>query len=117
MYSDYLALLIFFLFSLLVPASMILTSAMLRRRTRTNPVGRNSYESAERSFGSRISIMNEYIHYFSMFIAFEMVIAIILLWTFAAPAMSISSSVVILSLLAVAFVFELFIVLLIRGEK
>ncbi len=115
MYSSYLALLIFFLFSLFMPASMILTSIFLRNRTRTNPVSRGSYESAERSFGSRISIMNEYIHYFTMFIAFEMVIAVILLWVVASPSMSLTSSAVILSLLGVSFVFEMFIVMLIRS--
>ncbi|MDE1861054.1 MAG: NADH-quinone oxidoreductase subunit A [Candidatus Micrarchaeota archaeon] len=115
MYSSYVALTIFFLFSLFMPLSMILTSIMLRNRTRTNAVGRKPYESAEISVGNRISIMNEYLHYFSIFIAFEILVVFVLLWVVAAPLLSFSDSLIVLALLVLGFIFEMLIMMLSKG--
>lgn len=110
------AIVIFVLFAVFTPASMLLTSIFLRKRTVSNAVRDSSYESAEESKGSRISIMAEYLHYFGMFIAFEIIVGIILIWAPVARQSSMISGMEILGLLAVGFVFEVFVMLISKSE-
>jgi NADH:ubiquinone oxidoreductase subunit 3 (subunit A) len=117
MYSNYIALTIFLVVSLIMPFSLILTSILLRKRTKSNPVSRGSYESAETSAGSRISIMNEYIHFFSMFIAFEVLVVFILLWVVSAHLLPLIYNIIMIALLIFGFVFEMLILLLARMNR
>ncbi len=109
------AIAIFIIFSVLTPVSLIITSIMLRRRTKRNAMMDSSYESAEASTGNRISIMNEYMHYFSMFLAFEILVAVVLVWAPIARLMPFLSSAAVLSLLVVGMVFEVFVMLIARS--
>ena len=101
-----LAILIFIAFSIFTPISLIITSRTLRRNTKRNIVKDSSYESAEESVGSRISIMNEYLHYFSMFIAFEIIAAMVLVWAPVAKVVPEIPSIAVLGLLVVAALLE-----------
>ncbi len=106
------AILIFIIFSVFVPVSMISASIMLRGRTRRNRVRDAPYESAEASSGGGVSIMKEYLHYFSMFIAYELLVAIALVWVPVARVVSFGSSMAVLGLLGAGIVMEALVVLL-----
>ena len=108
------ALTIFILFSLFVPASMILTSILLRKRTRRNTVRDAPYESAEQTIGSGMSIMREYLNYFTMFIAYEILVAMLFVWVPVARSIPFRSNVAMLSLLAIGMVLEVFVMLIAR---
>lgn len=112
--STILALIIFALFSVFTPISLILTSRAIRKATKRNSVKDAPYESAEESSGIRISIMNEYLHYFSMFLAFEIITAVIIVWAPIAKTISFVPNVAMLGLLAVGLVFEAFMLLIAR---
>ncbi len=111
------AVIIFALFSLFVPASMLLTSISLRKNTVKNTVRDSSYESGEESRGNRISIMNEYLHYFGMFIAFEIIVGVILVWVPIARKIPFNSSLEIMGLLIFGFIFEAFVMLMARKNQ
>ena len=106
------AILIFIIFSVFVPASMISTSILLRGRTRRNRVRDSPYESAEASTGGGVSIMKEYLHYFSMFIAYEILVAVALVWVPVARSVSFGSGIAVLGLLSSGIVLEGLVVLL-----
>lgn len=101
-----LAILIFLAFSILTPISLIITSRTLRRSTKRNSVKDSPYESGEESTGSRISIMNEYLHYFSLFIVFEIVVAIVLVWAPISKALPQIPSFAVFGLLVAAVLLE-----------
>jgi NADH:ubiquinone oxidoreductase subunit 3 (subunit A) len=109
MASGYIAIIIFMALSLFMPFSMILTSMMIRRRSVRGSVEHSNYESAEDSTGARISIMNEYFHYFSMFLAYEIIVAIVLIWAASSGVMAREAGAVVLSLAVFGFVMELFV--------
>jgi NADH:ubiquinone oxidoreductase subunit 3 (subunit A) len=111
------AVIIFAMFSLFVPASMLLTSIALRKNTTKNTVRDASYESGEDSRGERISIMNEYLHYFGMFIAFEIIVGIVLIWVPVARKLPLNSGIEILGLLVLGFVLEAFVMLIARKKE
>ena len=115
MYPTYLPIIIYALFSVFMPASIILTSFVLRNVTKSNPVKSSAFESAEQSKGTRISIMNEYIHYFPMFISFEIIAAITLIWILAARAIPFTNSMFVLGLMLLGFVSEFAIIMLARS--
>lgn len=112
--STVLAILIFILFSVLTPVSLILTSRYLRRNTKRNSVKDAPYESAEESRGNRISIMNEYLHYFSMFLAFEIIVVVVLVWAPISKSVPFIPSLAILGLVVGAMIFEAFMLLIAR---
>ena len=111
------AIVIFIAFSIFTPVSLVITSIFLRRRPKRNAMIGSSYESAEESTGSRISIMNEYMHYFSMFLAFEILVAVIIVWAPIARRLSFMSSAVVLLLLVTGMVFEVFVMLIVRSTR
>ncbi len=112
--STILAIFIFMIFSVFTPVSLILTSRALRRKTKRNVVKDAPYESAEESKGNRISIMNEYLHYFSMFIAFEIIVTVVMVWAPVSKSVPFLPSLAILGLLVVGMVFEAFTLLIAR---
>ncbi|MDE1768650.1 MAG: NADH-quinone oxidoreductase subunit A [Candidatus Micrarchaeota archaeon] len=110
------AVAIFIVFSIFVPASMLLTSMLLRRNTQSNSVRDASYESAETSKGNRISIMTEYLHYFGMFISFEIVVAIILIWAPVANQIALTPTIELFGLMGAGFILEALVLLTARSR-
>jgi len=108
------AILLFMLFSIFTPISLILTSKALRRLTTRNRVKDQAYESAEESTGTRITIMHEYLHYFSMFIAFEILVAVVIVWAPVSRAVGFTSGIAVLGLLGLGVVFEIFMLVIAR---
>jgi NADH:ubiquinone oxidoreductase subunit 3 (subunit A) len=112
MAADYLAVLVFVIFSLLIPASLLLFSKLIRKHGDSNPVSTLNFESGEESTGSRLTIMKEYFHYFSAFLAFEIVAAVILLWAMTARTLPSEANIGILAFAIFGFTFEIFAMLL-----
>jgi NADH:ubiquinone oxidoreductase subunit 3 (subunit A) len=117
MYSVYLALLIFVLFALAVPFAMIFSSIMIRNRKRSNRVRNASFESAEASSGSRISIMNEYMHYFSIFVAFDIIVAIMLIWAYTAYLLTNTVNMIALMLPVAGFIMVVITLAMLKFTK
>lgn len=116
MAAEYVVLLVFALFSLLMPASLLLGSRLMRRENGPNPVSTLSFESGEESIGSRMSIMGEYFHYFSSFLAFEVIVAIVLIWAAVARLLPYIINVYVLLFLAFAFVLEVYVLVLAKDR-
>ncbi len=77
---DYAAILIFALFAVFVPVSFLITSKMLRPKSRRNSVKNAPYESAEETIGESRDVENEYLPFFALFLPFEIIAIVILLW-------------------------------------
>ncbi|MGC8699524.1 MAG: NADH-quinone oxidoreductase subunit A [Candidatus Micrarchaeia archaeon] len=102
MLSNYVTLFIFALFSIFVPAAMLLASKVLGPEEEHNPIKDSNYESAEIPIGRETSIMHEYLHYFTIFVAFEITLAFALLWAFTARAVGYWQDIII----SILFVFS-----------
>ena len=112
MASDYIAVLVFIVFSLLFPVSLLLFSRLVRMRGDSNATSTLNFESAEESRGSRLTLMKEYFHYFSAFLAFEVISAVILVWVVTARTLPQEVNMGILGFAVVGFVFEVFAMLI-----
>jgi NADH:ubiquinone oxidoreductase subunit 3 (subunit A) len=112
MASDYLAVLVFIIFSLLFPASLLLFSRLIRMQGDGNSVSTLNFESAEESRGSRLTLMREYFHYFSAFLAFEVISAVILVWVVTAKTLPPEINMAILGFAVFGFAFEAFAMLI-----
>ncbi len=94
-------------FSLLIPVAMLIGSALMRRSPNANLVKNENYESAEQPEGHEVEVMNEYIYYFPIFLALELVSVIILVWASASHYMQNGPSTIILYFLVASFVFSI----------
>jgi NADH:ubiquinone oxidoreductase subunit 3 (subunit A) len=116
--ATYLAIAVFLAIALIEPVSIFLTSIAIRRREPSNQVKANNYESAELSSGKRLSIMNEYLPYFPMFLTYEIIIAIMLIWVLFARGLSLYFDSVFFGLFAFGFIMELSIIKIAKsGEE
>lgn len=97
-YYDYIALAFFILFALFVPYSFLLASKMLRPRKAMNPVRGTPYESAEEPIGNTRDIVTEYLPYFVLFIPFEIIAMLLVLWSISARANGIVTNALIMGL-------------------
>lgn len=98
MLYDYLALLFFLAFAVLVPVLFVVTSRLIAKKVPGNAVKNSPYESGEETIGSSRDIDNEYLPYFMIFLPFELILGILILWSTVAKSVSyeISLSVVFL---------------------
>jgi NADH:ubiquinone oxidoreductase subunit 3 (subunit A) len=117
MASAEIALPIYAIIALFIPALMMLISLLIRRRGKESYVSRLNFESAEESIGKRITIMSEYFPYFSSFLAFEVLTAVVLIWVGIAGSLSGVAGYAVLATMVLGFVFEAFIMLLSRNGK
>lgn len=88
MLYDYIALAVFAILALLVPLSMILVSKLISKRSPGNRIKNAPWESGEASVGRARDIDNEYLPYFSLFLPFEVVVGILLVWSTVAYSTS-----------------------------
>ena len=107
MASDYLSVLVFIIFSLLFPASMLMLSKLVRNRDRQNPVSTLNFESSEQTIGKGLSIMKEYFHYFASFLAFEIVAGIVLVWAVVSGSLPTLANYAVLGFAVLCFALEL----------
>ncbi|MDE1827670.1 MAG: NADH-quinone oxidoreductase subunit A [Candidatus Micrarchaeota archaeon] len=107
---DYTFVVVFFFgaIALFVPLSMLLLARLLGTRTRQNPVKLDNYESAETPIGTKRDITTEYLHYFPLYLGFEMVIVVLLGWGTVYTRIGQMISLGIIGLSGVAFVLAAF---------
>ena len=107
MLYNYAALLIFIAFAVFIPTSFVLTSRLLSRREEGNKVKGSPYESGEETTGTSRDIDNEYLPYFMIFLPFEVILIVLLLWSAASKSFSYwgSAAVIMLGITATALSF------------
>ncbi|MGC8629017.1 MAG: NADH-quinone oxidoreductase subunit A [Candidatus Micrarchaeia archaeon] len=88
MVEPYLEVAIFFAVSVFVPAAMLLFSWLVRPKTGRNEVQEKNYESAEEPVGTETAVMAEYSPYFVVFLMFELLSLVVLLWAIDIRSMS-----------------------------
>lgn len=108
MLYNYAALAIFSAFAVFVPASFILASKLLGRRVAGNSAKNAPYESGEATTGESRDVDNEYMPHFMLFLPFEIVIAILIVWSIATKSLGYYTNVAILMIGFVATVLSFF---------
>ena len=97
-WENYLSLAFFVAFAVFIPLSFLLTSRLLRKRSVSNPVKNAPYESAEASIGSSRDIDNEYLGFFALFLPFELVAILVVLWAIAARDLELTTNIYVMGL-------------------
>jgi NADH:ubiquinone oxidoreductase subunit 3 (subunit A) len=102
MLYNYVALVLFIAFAIFVPVSFLLTAKMLAKKKRGNPVKNSPYESGEETIGTTSDVDNEYLPNFMIFLPFEIVIAMLILWSIVSRSVSyeVSISMIMLGIFA-----------------
>src|SRR5438105_13794963 len=80
MANDSTTIIIFAILAFFVPLSMLAFSKLIGPKTSQNPIKLGNYESAEVPIGLHRDITNEYLHYFPLYLGFEVVAVIIIAW-------------------------------------
>ncbi len=88
MLYDYIAGLVFGIISIAIPVLFLLVSKFIRNNEPNDEVGAMPYESSEETIGKERAFFSEYIPFFTLFLPFEFIAILMLLW--AASANSIS---------------------------
>jgi NADH:ubiquinone oxidoreductase subunit 3 (subunit A) len=114
MADAYLELLIFAVVAMLVPALMLAFSKLVRPASDGNDVETGPYESAEGSVGRNSTVMGEYAQYFVLFLAFEVIGAVAILWSTFARQLGFAGNLRIELLLAFGFLMAMFVLALSR---
>ncbi len=107
--DTYIELIIFAAIAAFIPLSMLIFSSLVRPRSDNNDVETLPYESAEESFGGKVEIMHEYLHYFVAFLAFEIIAIIVIIWSTFTRSAQITNGTYVIALLIMGFVFEIFL--------
>lgn len=103
----YIAIIFFAAFAIFVPVSFLLTSKMLRKNPKSNPVRNAPYESGEETIGDNRDIDNEYLPFFALFLAFELIGMIIILWSLTTRSLSFNTNILVIGLTVVSMIFAL----------
>lgn len=106
MLYNYIAVALFALLGIFIPVSFLMTAKMLGRRYRPNNVKDAPYESGEKTVGSSRDIDSEYFPFIMLFLPFEVVAILALVWSYASSIMSRYSGLYIILLLAFGTVFS-----------
>ncbi len=88
MFYDYMALAVFSVLAIFVPLSLIVFSKLVGSKSPGNRVKNAPYESAEASVGKSRDIENEYMPFFALFLPMEIITAMLVVWVYAAQALS-----------------------------
>ncbi|MCL4373656.1 MAG: NADH-quinone oxidoreductase subunit A [Candidatus Marsarchaeota archaeon] len=107
MLYNYVALVFFAAFSIAVPVLLLLVAKLIRLSKPGNAVKNAPYESGELTIGTGYDLYNEYLPYFMLFIPFEIVIVVVLLWSYAARLFSYTQSIYVLVLAVISMVMAL----------
>ncbi len=77
-----LTLIFLLLLSILIPIAITLFSQLIRYSKEFNDVAQKNYESSEETFeGPSISLIKEYLPYFSFFLVLEIPITLLIVWS------------------------------------
>jgi len=114
--DQYLLVVIFAVVAILIPASMLVFSRLVRPRSDNNDVETLPYESAEESFGGKVEIMHEYLHYFVAFLAFEIISIVIIIWSTFPKQVLLSNGTYMIALLVFGFIFEILLMAISKSK-
>lgn len=98
MLYNYIALLFFSVFAVLIPLAYLLGTKLLGRKVPGNAVKNAPFESAEATIGSSRDVDNEYLPMFVLFLPFELVIIILIFWALGYSTVPYSTSVAVIVL-------------------
>jgi NADH:ubiquinone oxidoreductase subunit 3 (subunit A) len=98
MLYNYIALIAFAILAFLVSLALIAASKLLARRSPGNAVKNAPWESGEESTGNARDVQNEYLPFFSLFLPFEVITGIIVVWATVAYGVGYFTSVGIIVL-------------------
>jgi NADH:ubiquinone oxidoreductase subunit 3 (subunit A) len=102
MLYNYLALAVFAIFAIAVPLSFVIGSKLIGRRSPGNAAKNAPWESGEESTGSALDIDNEYLSFFALFLPFEIIAAIAVVWAFVAYDLPYAADIGMVSLVLVS---------------
>ena len=112
----YVALFIFLLLAIFVPLSMLLTAKMLGAPRKTNKTKTLNYESAEVPIGFNRDIANDYLSYFPLFLAFEIVGIVAIVWSFTISNLPPANNFYLVLILAASTMLSLLTVSLVNKK-
>jgi NADH:ubiquinone oxidoreductase subunit 3 (subunit A) len=95
----------FVVLGLSIPILFLFAAKLISRRSSNNPVKNAPYEGTEESLGGR-GASNEYLPYMILFIPFNVVLSILILWSLASKVINYETSIAIIFLVATAMVFS-----------
>jgi len=98
MLYNYVALIAFAVLAFLVPLGLIVGSKLLAKRSPGNAVKNAPWESGEESVGNARDVQNEYLPFFSLFLPFEVITGIVVVWSTVAYGVGFLTSVGIIAL-------------------
>ncbi|MEM0154340.1 MAG: NADH-quinone oxidoreductase subunit A [Methanothrix sp.] len=104
MLYNYIAVVLFALLGIFIPVSFLMTAKILGRRYRPNNVKDAPYESGEKVIGSSRDIDSEYFPFIMLFLPFEIVAILVLVWSYASGITSRYSGLYMVFLLVFATV-------------
>ena len=105
---NYIVLILFGFFAVLIPSLFLLSSKLLRKNYSNNNVKDSPYESGEETIGSNRDIDNEYLPFFTIFIPFEIISVLILLWASVSYGMSYDLNLYYILLLSISTIAAIF---------
>jgi NADH:ubiquinone oxidoreductase subunit 3 (subunit A) len=101
-------LIVFGFFAILIPSLFLLSSKLLRKNYGNNSVKGSPYESGEETIGSNRDIDNEYLPFFAIFIPFEIIAVLGLLWAAVSYGMSYDLNLYYIILLSISTIAAMF---------
>ncbi len=104
LYYNFIAIGVFFFLATSVPTTFLIASMLLRRNPAGNPVKNTPYESAEEPIGTVRDVDNEYLPFFAIFLPFEIISLVLVLWAGSARGLDLGTNFMIMGL-AVASMF------------
>lgn len=107
MLFDYVALVVFAAFAIFIPVSFLVFAKMLGRRSQGNAAKNAPYEAGEKTIGNSRDIDNEYLPFFMMFLPFEIVLVILILWSVVARQLAYMTGIEIIALAVISTLFSL----------
>ncbi len=117
MLYNYIAIVFFAAVAIFVPFSFLLTAKLLRHRIGGNPVKSSPYESGEATTGKNRDVINEYLPFFMMFLPFEVVVMILLIWSFVSRQIGYLNGLLIIGLAAMSLLFAFTGYFMTRGSN
>ena len=117
MLYNYIAVTVFAAIAMFVPVSLLLLAKLLRHKSSGNQVKNAPYESAEATIGKNRDVINEYLPFFMLFLPFEVVAVLLLIWSSGLRQASYANGLMAIGMAAMAAAFSLSGYFMVRGKN
>lgn len=115
MLYNYAAIIVFALIAVFIPISMLLAAKLLRHNVKGNTIKNAPYESAEATIGRNRDVINEYLPFFMLFLPFELVAIVLLIWSSVLRQVSYLNGLLVIGMAVMAAIFAVAGYFIIRG--